>query len=125
MSADGAVYFTDIADTRNVRAQATTRKKLFGMVTKSYNHKEVEKILEMRQLKFQREAAARELAKEKEDKKKEDAQWILDQASKKKQRRNKERAAKAEEKARRREEMMKFREEDSFMNGVKGRSKHH
>ena len=124
MEWEGEAFFTDMADRRNVKATAETRGKVMGMVTKSYNHKAVEKIMYTREEKQKRSKETKQTDNERREKMKEDANWALDPASQKRLKTVREKEAKTEEKTRKRQEIARLYAAEIKANGIKNRPKY-
>ncbi len=100
-------YYTDDADTRNVKSIARSRGKKVAMVTKSYSHKAVQKIMYAKQERDQRRMEAYKATMEAKEKASADAAWA-DPVSDKREKKLKEKAAKAEEKTRKKLEKLEL-----------------
>ena len=124
MEEDGEAFFCQMKDTRSVKAQAEIRGKSVGIVTKSYSHKAMKKIMyarEERLAKRQEKAEAEEEAKHKAE---EDAKWKLDPTSARHEKRKKEREAKTEDKVRKKMEKLALAHTETLTNGHKHKPKH-
>jgi len=112
MSFDGEAFFSDMVDRRNIKALAEQRHMLVSMITKSYNHKDLEKLNEFRNAKFKREAEMEAAAQEKKEKMEEDEKWKLDKASRLKRNRGWVKNKKLAHKQEMQKEMDKLKEQD-------------
>ena len=114
-------YYVPVGDTRCVKAIARTRGKQTSMVTKSYSHKAVQKIMYSKQEKDKKSREVHEAISKEDDKRREDEFWA-DPMSDKRDKKMKEKATKAEEKVKQKLEKMQIY--DSEMQNGKKKSKH-
>ena len=114
-------YYIPVGDTRCVKAIARTRGKQASMVTRSYSHKAVQKIMYSKLEKDKKSHEAHEAITKEEEKRKEDEHWA-DPMSDKRDKRMKEKATKAEEKVKKKLEKMQLY--DSEIQNGKKKSKH-
>ena len=105
-------YYLAEADTRNVKAQADSRGKRVCMVSKSYSHKAVEKILYAKGEKWKRDTEKREKAAEQKHRREENAEWG-DPTSERHARKLKDKIAREEEKARKKLEKIKLNKDEN------------
>ena len=124
MEEDGEAFFCQMMDTRNIKAQAESRGKSMGVVTKSYGYKAMKKIMYAREERLTKRQEKLETEAEAKLKREEDAKWKPDPTTEKHEKRKKAKEAKTEEKVRKKMEKMTLSKTESLASGHKHKPKH-
>ena len=119
MEADGD-FLTGMKDTRNVKSKAGIRRKPSAMVTKSYSHKAVEKMLYSKGEKYAKQMEALKITEEEKRKEEEEP---LDEFTAKKLKKQKDKQQKTDEKKMKKQEKDKLTKEETIAFGAKHKGK--